>query len=79
VPFYAGTRVVIYNKDQFAAAGIDPASITSKDKLIAAAKTLQGQDKGVTDYSGLYIPRPELVRADELHRRSRRQDRRARG
>lgn len=55
-PFYAGTRVVIYNKDQFSAAGIDPASITSKDKLIAAAKTLQDKNKGVTDYSGLYIP-----------------------
>jgi N,N'-diacetylchitobiose transport system substrate-binding protein len=56
VPFYAGNRVVIYNKDQFAAAGIDPASITSKDKLIAAAKTLQTKNKSVKDYSGFYIP-----------------------
>jgi N,N'-diacetylchitobiose transport system substrate-binding protein len=56
VPFYAGTRVVIYNKDQFSAAGIDPASITSKDKLIAAAKTLQDKNKSIADYSGLYIP-----------------------
>jgi len=56
VPFYAGTRIVIYNKDQFSAAGIDPASITSKDKLIAAAKTLQDKNKSIADYSGLYIP-----------------------
>jgi N,N'-diacetylchitobiose transport system substrate-binding protein len=56
VPLLAGTRVVIYNKDQFSAAGIDPASITSKDKLIAAAKTLQDKNKSIADYSGLYIP-----------------------
>ncbi len=56
VPFYAGNRIVIYNKDQFAAANIDPASITSKDKLIAAAKKLQEANKSVADYSGLYIP-----------------------
>ena len=55
-PFYAGNRIVIYNKDQFAAANIDPASITSKDKLIEAAKTLQAANSSVADYSGLYIP-----------------------
>jgi N,N'-diacetylchitobiose transport system substrate-binding protein len=55
VPFYAGDRVLIYNKDQFTAAGIDPASITSKDKLIAAAKTLQSKNASVQDYSGLYV------------------------
>jgi N,N'-diacetylchitobiose transport system substrate-binding protein len=56
VPLLAGDRIVIYNKDQFAAAGIDPASITSKDKLIAAAKKLQDANKSVADYSGLYLP-----------------------
>jgi N,N'-diacetylchitobiose transport system substrate-binding protein len=56
VPFYAGNRIVLYNKDQFAAAGIDPASITSKDKLIEAAKKLQTANSSVADYSGLYIP-----------------------
>jgi len=56
VPLLAGDRIVIYNKDQFAAAGIDPASITSKEKMIAAAKTLQDKNKGVADYSGLYLP-----------------------
>jgi N,N'-diacetylchitobiose transport system substrate-binding protein len=55
-PFYAGNRVVIYNKDQFAAAGIDPASITTKDKMIEAAKKLQTANSSVADYSGLYIP-----------------------
>ena len=55
-PFYAGNRIVIYNKEQFEAAGIDPASITSKDKLIEAAKTLQTANSSVADYSGLYIP-----------------------
>ncbi len=56
VPFYAGNRVIIYNKDQFTKAGIDPATITSKDKLIAAAKKLQTTYSSVADYSGLYIP-----------------------
>lgn len=56
VPFYAGNRIVIYNKDQFAAAGIDPATITSKAALIDAAKKLQTANKSVADYSGLYIP-----------------------
>jgi N,N'-diacetylchitobiose transport system substrate-binding protein len=56
VPFYAGNRIVIYNKDQFAAAGIDAASITSKAALVDAAKKLQAANKSVTDYSGLYIP-----------------------
>jgi N,N'-diacetylchitobiose transport system substrate-binding protein len=55
VPFYAGDRVLIYNKDQFTAAGIDPSTITSKDKLIAAAKTLQTKNASVQDYSGLYV------------------------
>jgi len=54
MPFYAGDRLVIYNKTQFAAAGIDPATITSKDKMIAAAKTLQAKYASVKDYSGLY-------------------------
>ena len=54
LPFYAGDRVLIYRKDLFSAAGIDPASITSKDKLIAAAKTLQTKNASVQDFSGFY-------------------------
>ncbi len=55
VPFYAGDRVLIYNKGMFTAAGIDPTTITSKDKLIAAAQTLQAKNKSVKDYSGFYV------------------------
>ncbi len=55
VPFYAGDRVLIYNKAMFTAAGIDATTITSKDKLIAAAKTLQSKNASVKDYSGLYV------------------------
>jgi N,N'-diacetylchitobiose transport system substrate-binding protein len=55
MPFYAGDRVLIYRKDLFTAAGIDPSTITSKDKLIAAAKTLQQKNSSVKDFSGLYV------------------------
>lgn len=54
LPFYAGDRVLIYRKDLFTAAGIDPASITSKDKLITAAKTLNTKNASVADFSGFY-------------------------
>ena len=56
VPFYAGNRIVIYYKDQFAAASIDPTTITSKAALIDAAKKLQTANKSISDYSGLYLP-----------------------
>ena len=55
MPFYAGDRVLIYRKDLMTAAGIDPTTITSKDKLIAAAKTLQTKNASVKDFSGLYV------------------------
>ena len=55
VPFYAGDRVLIYRKDLFRTAGIDPTTITSKDTLIAAAKTLQQKNASVADFSGLYV------------------------
>ncbi len=56
VPFYAGDRVLIYRKDLFKKSTIDPASLTSKDKLIAAAKKLQADNASVKDFSGLYLP-----------------------
>jgi N,N'-diacetylchitobiose transport system substrate-binding protein len=56
VPFYAGDRILLYRKDLFKAANIDITTITSKDKLIAAAKTLQEANKSVADFSGLYLP-----------------------
>jgi N,N'-diacetylchitobiose transport system substrate-binding protein len=55
LPFYAGDRVLIYRKDMFTAAGIDPTTITSKDALIAAAKTLQQKNASVKDFSGFYV------------------------
>jgi N,N'-diacetylchitobiose transport system substrate-binding protein len=55
MPFYAGDRVLIYRKDLMTAAGVDPTTITSKDKLIAAAKTLQTKNASVKDFSGLYV------------------------
>jgi N,N'-diacetylchitobiose transport system substrate-binding protein len=56
VPFYAGDRILLYRKDLFKTANIDITTITSKDKLIAAAKTLQDANKSVADFSGLYLP-----------------------
>jgi N,N'-diacetylchitobiose transport system substrate-binding protein len=55
LPFYAGDRVLIYRKDLLQAAGVDPASLTSKDKLIAAAKALNAKNASVKDFSGLYM------------------------
>jgi N,N'-diacetylchitobiose transport system substrate-binding protein len=55
MPFYAGDRVLIYRKDLFTAAGVDASSLTSKDKLIAAAKTLKTKNASVKDFSGLYV------------------------
>jgi N,N'-diacetylchitobiose transport system substrate-binding protein len=55
MPFYAGDRVLIYRKDLMTAAGIDPTTITSKDKLIAASKTLAQKNSSVKDFSGLYV------------------------
>jgi N,N'-diacetylchitobiose transport system substrate-binding protein len=56
VPFYAGDRILIYRKDLFKAANIDPATITSKAKLIDAAKALKAANSSVADFSGLYLP-----------------------
>lgn len=56
VPFYAGDRVLIYRTDLLAASKIDPATITSKAKLIAAAQQLQKDNASVKDFSGLYLP-----------------------
>jgi N,N'-diacetylchitobiose transport system substrate-binding protein len=56
VPFYAGTREIIYRADLFQKSGIDPATITSKAALIAAAQKLQADNANVKDFSGLYLP-----------------------
>jgi N,N'-diacetylchitobiose transport system substrate-binding protein len=56
VPFYAGDRILLYRKDLFKTSNIDIATLTSKDKLIAAAKKLQADNATVKDFSGLYLP-----------------------
>ena len=59
--FYAfGSNVLLnFQRQQqipFAAAKIDITTLTSKDKLIAAAKTLQAANSSVKDFSGFYLP-----------------------
>ncbi len=55
VPFYAGCRVVLYNTDEWAAAGLKETPKTL-DELTAAATALQAKKAGVKDYSGFYVP-----------------------
>jgi N,N'-diacetylchitobiose transport system substrate-binding protein len=56
VPFYAGTREIIYRKDLFDKSKIDASTLTSKAALIAAAQKLQADNPGIKDFSGLYLP-----------------------
>nr|WP_202501414.1 extracellular solute-binding protein [Streptomyces sp. SID5785] len=51
IPYYAANRVVIYRKDLFAKAGVDPAGIKTRDQWITATKKL---DKG--SQQGIYLP-----------------------
>jgi N,N'-diacetylchitobiose transport system substrate-binding protein len=55
VPYYAGDRVVIYNKDLFAKAGIT-APPTTRDELITDGKMLMAANKSVPAFSALYLP-----------------------
>lgn len=55
VPYYAGDRVVIYNKDLFAQAGIT-APPTTRDELVADGQKLMTKFHGVSGFSGLYLP-----------------------
>ncbi|MEW2495253.1 extracellular solute-binding protein [Streptomyces nodosus] len=50
IPYYAANRVVVYRKDLFQQAGIDPAAIRTRDQWIAATRKL---DKG--DQQGIYL------------------------
>jgi N,N'-diacetylchitobiose transport system substrate-binding protein len=50
VPYYAANRVVVYRKDLFRQAGIDPATIKTRDQWIAATRKL---NKG--DQQGIYL------------------------
>ncbi|MFE2020281.1 extracellular solute-binding protein [Streptomyces sp. NPDC059499] len=51
IPYYAANRVVIYRTDLFEKAGIDAASITTREQWIAATTKL---NKGGTQ--GIYLP-----------------------
>jgi N,N'-diacetylchitobiose transport system substrate-binding protein len=53
--FYGGCRVLVVRKDLLAKANIDPASLTSKDKVLAAAKTLAAANPA-KDFSPFYLP-----------------------
>ncbi|NED72713.1 extracellular solute-binding protein [Streptomyces sp. SID9944] len=50
IPYYAANRVVIYRKDLFQQAGIDPAALRTRDQWIAATRKL---NKG--DQQGIYL------------------------
>ncbi|MFF8779004.1 extracellular solute-binding protein [Streptomyces sp. NPDC015140] len=51
IPYYAANRVVIHRTDLFEKAGVDPASIRTRDQWIAATRKL---DEGGTQ--GIYLP-----------------------
>jgi N,N'-diacetylchitobiose transport system substrate-binding protein len=55
VPYYAGDRIVIYNKDMFAQAGIT-APPTTRDQLVADSQQLMAKFHNVPGFSALYLP-----------------------
>jgi N,N'-diacetylchitobiose transport system substrate-binding protein len=54
VPYYAGSRAIIYRKDYFAAAGVTPP--TSMDDLLTAGQKLMDAHKSDANFSALYFP-----------------------
>jgi N,N'-diacetylchitobiose transport system substrate-binding protein len=54
VPYYAGSRAVVYRKDMFSAAGVQPP--TSMDEWLQAGQKLMDANKGDANYSALYFP-----------------------
>jgi N,N'-diacetylchitobiose transport system substrate-binding protein len=54
VPYYAGSRAIIYRKDYFAAAGVTPP--TSLDDLLTAGQKLMDAHKSDANFSALYFP-----------------------
>jgi N,N'-diacetylchitobiose transport system substrate-binding protein len=55
VPYYAGSRAVIYRKDMFTAAGITNAP-ASMDELMTDGQKLMDANKSDSNYSALYFP-----------------------
>jgi len=54
VPYYAGSRAIIYRKDLFDAAGVQPP--TSLDGLLTIGKTLMAKNSADPNFSALYYP-----------------------
>jgi N,N'-diacetylchitobiose transport system substrate-binding protein len=54
VPYYAGSRAIIYRKDFFAAAGVAPP--TSMDDLLTVGKKLMAAHSSDPNFSALYVP-----------------------
>ena len=54
VPYYAGSRAIIYRKDFFASAGVTPP--TSIDELLTAGQKLMTAHKSDPNFSALYFP-----------------------
>jgi N,N'-diacetylchitobiose transport system substrate-binding protein len=54
VPYYAGSRAIIYRKDFFASAGVTPP--TSMDGLLTAGQKLMDAHKSDPNFSALYFP-----------------------
>jgi N,N'-diacetylchitobiose transport system substrate-binding protein len=54
VPYYAGSRAIIYRKDMFDAAGVKPP--TSLDELLSVGQTLMAKNGTDKNFSALYFP-----------------------
>ncbi len=54
VPYYAGSRAIIYRTDLFAAAGVQPP--TSMDQLMSVGQTLMAKHGSDPNFSALYFP-----------------------
>lgn len=54
-PLYGGTKVVMYNKQMFADAGITEPP-TTLDELMAACGTLSAANSATDNFSGFYMP-----------------------
>ena len=54
VPYYAGSRAIIYRKDFFASAGVTPPS--SLDDLLTVGQKLMDAHKSDPNFSALYFP-----------------------
>src|SRR5260370_32508010 len=54
VPYYAGSRAIIYRTDMFAAAGVQVP--TSMDDLLTVGQKLMATDGPYNNFSALYFP-----------------------